>query len=134
MKMKILLVTIAALLILGAFLFFNNKSGSKYVYSKSDTTLTEVKYIVDDWNKPVTGPVFRITKDTFSYDNVGHSTDEITIKKQWHRDSMYFIPMVDTLKQNGKVLYDSLKKPLAKINFHYIPRDFVLQDYNKHIK
>jgi hypothetical protein len=126
--MKIIILVTACLLAISC----NNNS--KHVQTKDIRIVTVARYATTEWTKSAEGLVIKIIKDTFSYQNSENSSDQITLKKNWYRDSFYFVPTEDTVKENGKIVLDSLKKPKKQLSYHYLPKELLLIDYNKNIK
>ena len=106
----------------------NNKTTFKP--QATDTLKTSVLYVYYDHNVPqIRGDVaFRIDKDSTLLDSV---TPETFHKKQF-RDSLYFVPVIVTLIDSaGKELKDSSGKPKRILQYQFIDKKLILQDYHK---
>jgi hypothetical protein len=98
------------------------------VIPKSDTIKTLAIYM---YNKNLSyAVIYRITKDTFRMAPV----DSLTSKKQWVKDTMYFIPIQDTVRdEKGKPRLDSMGKQMFIENYYPYRNDLVWLDAGKNI-
>jgi len=65
----------------------NNKSG-EYKFSRPDTIKTLAPYIDFSKKEITSGAIFLIAKDSFIF----AQTDTVTFRKQWVRDTTFFLP------------------------------------------
>lgn len=93
-----------------------------------DTTLTTVQY-AHNWayNDYRTVTAQKIVLDTFTLVPV----DTITQMKKWTRDSIYLIQIIDTARNEKGIVRDSLGRPKMEAKVMVLPRQFILEDYNK---
>ena len=119
-----------AILILMAVVTFVSCETKKSVnvIPKSDTIKTLAIYM---YNKNISyAVIYRITKDTFRMAPV----DSLTSKKQWVKDTMYFIPIQDTVRdEKGKPRLDSLGKFKFVENYYPYRNDLIWLDAGKNI-
>jgi hypothetical protein len=96
-----------------------------------DTTWTFARYVVAiSKGTPVVKEdrVMRVIKDTFSLTFV----DSVAVTKQWRLDTLYFVPLSDTLREkNGRPTLDSVGKPVIVTAYFDLKPRYVLADYNK---
>ncbi|GAC1495237.1 MAG: hypothetical protein NVS1B13_25610 [Flavisolibacter sp.] len=90
-------------------------------------------------NIPKVDYVVRLTHDTFALakvDTVKTANGiETTQKKTWSRDTIYYAPIVDTIKgKDGKPVLDSATHQVKyNVKFAMMPKDFMVQDFNKSV-
>lgn len=83
-----------------------------FKHSPADTSKTLALYHIGQQAK--VDLVFRIAKDTFMFSAV----DSLTTKKQWTRDTTYFVPIIDSARGLLFVPY---------------PKEFILIDGGKNV-
>lgn len=117
----------SSLLLLGAGIISCNREGTasnKPINPHSDTIRTIVDY-TDGRNYIDRSFAFKIVKDTFTI--VG----DIDLKKVWKKDSIYFVPTQQPIKDSlGKIKLDSLKRPMYNIIYVECTNRFILNDFN----
>lgn len=110
--------------------------GSTYIksdsHNKNDTTFTVIIYSFD-WTKNdhrVT-TAKRVIKDSFELQRADTTKNGITQKREWEKDTAYLVPIVDSTSS-----LDSLKRPVKKAELRWVqlPKELLLQDYNKNFK
>lgn len=100
-----------------------------YKPQKADTCRTFCMCYLNPTTGTDTGAIcIRITKDTS--EKIDNGDD--SYKKISKRDSLYFIPYLDTLRQNGRILYDTLKKARMTVNYRFYPAVFIIHDFDNH--
>lgn len=103
-------------------------SQKEFTRQKSDTVLTSVLYahnwVINDY-RTVTAE--KIIADTFALESV----DSVMAVKKWKRDSIYVIQLYDTMKNAGKIQFDSAGKVKMQAKYLVLPYKFILKDYNK---
>lgn len=87
--MKTIILTLSTLLL---FSCSNNKSAT-FDHSKPDTSKQLLLYKLPDSTAKVELG-FRIIKDTFKFTSI----DSTTLAKRWVKDTIYFIPIVDSAR------------------------------------
>ena len=105
-----------------------SNSNAEFKKKPSDTTITFIQLVTPlDWakwgiagNQPVTTIGWRLTKDTFDYEE----TDAETKKKIWKRDTLYAIEIRIPKKDTANGQKDSMLYPMVS------PKH-ILIDFNK---
>jgi hypothetical protein len=123
--------TLIAIISAGLFSCNSNHDGTvKQKTGHLDSTLTVARYVLGPSGKVDEQLVKRYIKDTVvqKADTVG---DQITISKIPGKDTFYVIPVVDTVRKDGKAVYDSFKHPKFEVKYYTLPVKWVLIDYNK---
>lgn len=94
----------------------------------TDTVLTTILY-ANNWAyhdyRIVTAQ--KVILDTFAYASV----DSLTQQKKWHRDSLYFIQLIDTVRGPKGIVRDSIGRPKLEMKALYLPQQIILKDFNK---
>lgn len=98
---------------------------------KNDTVRTTAIYILGSTREIHVDYCFRITKDTLAFSTIDSTGDQMVAQKKWVRDTSYFVPVQDTVKENGRAMLDSLGHPKMRITFYQLPNRYILQDFNK---
>lgn len=119
-----------AIIILMAVVTFISCETKKTVniIPKSDTMKTLCIY----WykNEPIYSVIFRVTKDTFKMVAV----DNETSKKKWTKDTVYFIPVTDTVRDvKGLPLRDTLGAYKFLTQYFTYPNNLIWLDANQNI-
>jgi hypothetical protein len=117
------------LLALSALFIISCDNGSKPVSVKSDSTWTSVLYAMD-WNRNDyrASTAIRIMKDTLKVDTT-NPTKNIVVT-----DTIYIVPIFIDSMVNGQPVYDSLKRKVQNLQWVVLPKNLLLQDYNKNWK
>lgn len=119
-----------SILFLSIFFAACGSTGVKEYHSAgADSAITIVLYITEDLT-PKVDAVYRIVKDTFSFDTVNAET----AKRVWEKDTAYYIPVqVPNLDSSGKTVVDSSGNIKKHLEFRLLRNNqMILQDYNKH--
>jgi hypothetical protein len=124
--------TLIAVISVVLFSCYGKQNASTETIKKThvDSQMTVARYVLGTTGKVDEQLVRRYIRDTVvqKADTVG---DQITITKVPGKDTFYLIPVVDTMREKGKAVYDSLKKPKFEVNYYKLPARWVLIDYNK---
>ncbi|MGN6475748.1 MAG: hypothetical protein ACTHKV_00880 [Flavipsychrobacter sp.] len=125
MKLTIILISI---------LLFSCQSQPSTAFkpSPSDTARTMALYRIGNTYQYRQDVVIRISKDSFAFTKVDSTATAITQIKSWRRDTLYYIPLPDTAKKEGKAVLDSLGKPVVRIHYYLLPAQFIIHDFNKY--
>jgi hypothetical protein len=106
-----------------------------YTPSKSahhvDSAMTVARYVLGTSGRVDEQMVKRFIKDTVirKVDSTGNGNFKVT--NTVGKDTVYRIPLFDTLRVNGKPVYDSAKKVKLQLYYYDLPARWVLIDYNK---
>jgi hypothetical protein len=124
--------TFIAIISAGLFSCYGKQNQGAEPIKKShvDSQMTVARYVLGNTGKVDEQLVKRYIRDTLIQraDTVGN---QITITKVPGKDTIYQIPVVDTLRDKGKPVFDSLKRPKFQVNYYLLPARWVLIDYNK---
>ena len=123
--------TLIAIISAGLFSCDQNHDGAMHVKQHHiDSQMTVARYVLGPSGKVDEQLVKRYIKDTVvqKADTTG---DQITISKIPGKDTFYVIPVVVTMRKDGKAVYDSLKHPKFEVKYYTLPVKWVLIDYNK---
>jgi hypothetical protein len=110
-------------------LFACNNSNKDYVKRPNDTLKTIVKFIWPNNGALMENYAFRITKDSFitKPDTMG---DVIRLNSHWDRVSFYNVPIVDSLRREGKAVYDSVNKTWFTTYWIKLSSKYIYHDFN----
>jgi hypothetical protein len=123
--MKPLLATI----VLSVLISCSNSSSFKK--STPDTTKTVAVY-TNRAGALFIDYVVRVASDSFMLVSTDTTTSEVVSKRKWVRDTSYFVPLVDTLRDAAnKPVLDSNGK--STLRLWWVPSDkkYIIQDFNK---
>lgn len=117
-----------AILVFVFFLFKPNKSSTGFKRNPPDTIRTAVLYYFPPQKGYRLEVVYRISKDSFDYFDL----DSTTKKKTWSRVKTYYVPVLDTLRNEfGKPIIDSATKKVKFFTFYpELGAKFVKSDMN----
>lgn len=96
----------------------------EYKLSKRDTSVVACLYVYNQKDLKV-DLVYRLIKDTIGFTKI----DEETLKRLPHRDTTYYAPVPDTLRDaNGQPVKDSLGNYMWTSVYLLLPKKFFLRD------
>jgi hypothetical protein len=119
----------AAIVVMTIFFFSCNEIGSvNFKKQPADTVMTTILYAHNFmYNDYRAATVQKIIMDTFAEVSI----DSFITKKEWTRDSVYYIQLSDTAKVNGMPVRDSVGKIKMEPRLYVVPKDIILEDFNK---
>lgn len=97
---------------------------------KSDTAITLVLHLDENMTARV-DHVYRIIRDTFSFDTINAET----AKRIWKKDTLYYVPVTIQMRDSlGGFIKDSSGNVKTRVQFQLLRYNkFILQDYNKRL-
>lgn len=128
MRKSTLIIAVAATLLASCN---SNPGGSPQRSSSADTVQSFAKYVID--GKANESVVFLTVKDTFKLTSTDSTADHVTMAKKWVKDTTYFVPITDSLRDSARrPILDTLKKPKMQTKWYPWPRRFIIYDYHWH--
>ncbi len=129
MKKQLLLLGISIITLTSC----KNDGVKTFKQSPSDTTKTMCLYVLNNRQQFLDWTI-RVTKDSFMYVKSDTAGNKVTQEKKWIRDTLYFVPVIDTLRDTqGKFILDSLGKPQPKLFWPQAPKKYIIKDFNVNI-
>ncbi len=105
------------------------KDGTSFKHQKAETVLTLTKYVVN--NQVFEDLALRIIKDSLITTLTDSTSEKVVTQKKWVRDTQYHVPYMDTLREKGLVVLDSLGKAQPRLIYVYLPKKkHIVFDWN----
>lgn len=126
MKKRTIGILILVVVVIGAAaIAFTSSKKASFKPSPADTSNTVLMYISKKGGLHLDFGI-RITHDTLLSEKADSSGGKVTEVKTMKRDSLYFIPSMDTVfDANKKPVLDSLGRVRVEVTYVPIHRDFV---------
>jgi hypothetical protein len=109
----------------------NNNKTESFKHSPNDTLKTVAVYMMGNEGELRYGYTYKVLCDTMTM----VKKDSNSMELKWGRDSLYYIPLVDTIRDKfNKPVKDSIGNYNYSVTWVNIERSNIIHDYNKNIK